>query len=57
MAAIIESLVHRILECDGIGEKNERFIAVKDNETYDIVQSEGNVNTVHKILLCFRSMS
>jgi hypothetical protein len=57
MAAIIESLVNRILECEEIAEKeNERFIAVKDSETYDIVQSEGNANTVHNILLCFSSM-
>jgi hypothetical protein len=36
MAAIIESLVNRILECEEIAEKeNERFIAVKDSETYD----------------------
>ncbi len=47
MAAVIESLVNRILECEEIAEKeNRRFIAVKDSETYDIVQSERNANTV-----------
>jgi hypothetical protein len=47
MAAVIESLVNRILECEGNAEQeNERFIAVKDSETHDIVQSERNANTI-----------
>jgi hypothetical protein len=52
MAAIIKSLVNRILECEEIAEKeNERFIAVKDSETYDSEQREGNANNEQHLVM------